>query len=120
VVKRNRQGSIMVELVIAIGILTAVLLPLTYSYMDEQHQCHLTYIRAIAMELVDGEMEVLATGEWHTFGEGTHDYAVHAGAVRNLPPGKFTLTVRGRQLRLEWRPENPRHGIPVVREATGR
>lgn len=119
-VKRNRYGGIMVELVVAIGILTAAVLPLAYSYVDEQHQCHLAYIRAVAMELVDGEMEALAAGEWQTFGDGTHDYAVNAGAARNLPPGKFTLTVQGRQLRLEWKPDCSRFGRPVAREATGK
>jgi len=120
VVKRNRHGSVMVELVIAIGILTAAVLPLAYSYVNEQHQCHLAYIRAIAMELVDGEMEALVAGEWHVFAEGPHDYAVQAGALRNLPPGKFTLMVQGNQLRLEWQPDSPRFGRPVVREATGK
>jgi len=37
VVKRNRHGSIMIELVVAIGILTTALLPFAYSYMNEQH-----------------------------------------------------------------------------------
>jgi hypothetical protein len=121
VVKRHRQGSIMIELVVAIGILTATLLPLAYSYSNELHQCHLAYIRAIAMELVDGQMEVLAAGRWHEVGgDGTYDYPVNAGTVRNLPPGKFTLTVNGRQLRLEWRPDSPHSGRPVVREATAR
>ncbi len=119
-VKRNRQGGIMVELVTAMGILTAAVLPLAYSFINEQHQCHLAYIRAVAMELVDGEMEALAAGEWQAFGDGTHVYAVNAGAARNLPPGKFTLTVRGRQLRLEWQPAEPRFGRPVAREATGK
>lgn len=120
-VKRNRQGIVMIELVVAIGILTAALLPLAYSYMNEQHQCHLMYIRAIAMELVDGQMELLAAGRWHEVaGDGTYDYPVNAGAAQNLPPGKFTLTVFHSQLRLEWRPDSPRFGRPVIREATAR
>ncbi len=116
----DNTGWLMMELVVAIGILTAALLPLAYSYVDEQHQCHMAYVSAIAMELVDGEMEALAAGHWHAFGEGMHDYSVHASASRNLPPGKFTLTVHGRHLRLEWRPNNPRQCTPIVREATGR
>jgi hypothetical protein len=81
----------------------------------------MAYVRAIAMELVDGEMELLAAGRWHEVaGDGNYDYPVNAGAAQNLPPGKFTLTVRGRQLRLEWRPNNPRQCTPIVREATGR
>lgn len=119
-VRDSRHGGIMVELVIAIGILTAAVLPLAYSFMDEQHQCHLAYIHGIAMEIVDGEMEALAAGEWHVFAEGTHDYVVHGGAVQNLPPGTFALTVQGKQLRLEWKPDSPRFGRPVVREATGK
>jgi len=121
VVKRNRHGSIMIELVVAIGILTAALLPLAYSYVNEQHQCHLAYIRAIAMELVDGQMEILAAGRWRAIGgDGVYDYPVIAGAAGNLPAGKFMLTVRGQQLHLEWRPNNPLLCKPVVREATGR
>lgn len=119
-VNRNRHGGIMVELVVALGILAGAVLPLAYSYGNEQHQCHLAYIRAVAMELVDGELEALAAGEWRAFGDGTHVYAVNAAAARNLPPGTFTLTARDRQLRLEWRPEHPRFGRPVAREATGK
>ena len=120
-VKRNRHGSIMIELVVAIGILTTALLPFAYSYMNEQHQCHMAYVRAIAMELVDGQMEILAAGRWREVGgDGVYDYPVNAGAARNLSPGKFTLTVHGRQLRLEWRPDNPRQCRPIIREASGR
>jgi len=121
VVKHNRRGSIMIELVVAIGILTAAILPLAYSYMNEQHQCHLAYVRAIAMELVDGQMDVLAAGRWRELGgDGVYDYPVNGRAARNLPPGKFTLVIRGQKLWLQWRPDNPRQCRPIMREATGR
>jgi hypothetical protein len=87
--------------------------------VDEQHVCRVYYWRAVAMETVDGEMEVLAAGEWRDFDEGTTSYTVHAESAKYLPPGKFTLTVHGPRLRLEWRPDKSRFGAPVVREAVG-
>jgi hypothetical protein len=110
----------MIELVVAMGILTATVIPLAYSFVQEQRLCRVYYYRAVAMEIVDGEMEVLAAGDWRSFKEGTHPYAVTAEAAKNLPPGKFVLSVRGGQLRLEWRPDSLRNGAPVVREAVGR
>jgi len=118
--RHNEQGSIMIELVLALTIIVTVLIPLGFSFVEEQHVCRVLYWRAVALEAVDGEMEVLAAGNWHTFGEGEHPYTVHAESAKNLPPGTFTLTVRGPRLRLEWRPEKPRSGLPVVREAVGR
>ena len=116
----GKRGSLMIELVVALGILTAAVIPLAYSFIQEQHVCRVYYWRAVAMEIVDGEMEILAAGDWHNFMEGTHPHAVTAEAAKNLPPSKFVLSVRGRQLRLEWRPDSPRNGAPVVREAVGR
>jgi hypothetical protein len=109
----------MIELVVAMGILTAAVIPLAYSFVQEQRLCRVYYYRAVAMEIVDGEMEVLTSGEWHNFEGGTHPYIVTADAAKNLPPGRFVLSVHGQQLRLEWRPDSPRNGAPVVREAVG-
>ena len=116
----GKRGSLMIELVVALGILTAAVIPLAYSFIQEQHVCRVYYWRAVAMEIVDGEMEILAAGDWHNFKEGTNPHVVTAEAAKNLPPSKFVLGVRGRQLRLEWRPDSPRNGAPVVREAVGR
>jgi hypothetical protein len=44
------------------------------------------------------------------------DYPVRAGAVTNLPPGRFILTMTPEKLCLEWRPSVKQHGGPVVRE----
>ena len=115
----NEHGSLMIEMVLALTIILTVLIPLGFSFMDEQHVLRVYYWRAVAMEAVDGEMEVLVAGDWHTYGEGEHPYTVLAESAKYLPPGKFTLTVHGPRLRLEWRPEKLRSGSPVVREAVG-
>src|SRR5581483_8076670 len=97
------------------GILAGALLPVAFSIASEQKLAQIHYQRAIAMEIVDGEMETLAAGDWRGFTAGVHDYPVNAAAATNLPPGKFLLTVSPQSIRLEWRPEAGKHG-PVARE----
>ncbi len=118
--KASERGSMMIELMMALTIVVGIMLPLGFSFVDEQHMCRVYYWRAVAMEAVDGEMEVLAAGEWRAYPEGSQLYTVHAESAKYLPNGQFTLTVHGPNLRLEWRPEKMRFGAPVVREAVGR
>ena len=118
--KRSERGSLMLEVLVALEIVTVALIPLGFSFSQEQRACRRYYVHAIAMELVDGEMEVLAAGEWRAFQVGEQPYPVQAGSVRNLPPGRFVLTVRGKHLRLEWMPVKSDAGGTVVREAEGK
>jgi hypothetical protein len=116
----KRAGSLVVELLVAMALITGVLLPLAYSFASERRLVRATYQRAVAMEIVDGEMEVLAAGGWRAFTPGIHDYPVNAGAATNLPPGRFLLRVEAGKVRLEWQPRVKMHGGPVVRETTVR
>ena len=116
----KRAGSLVVELLVAMALITGVLLPLAYSLASERRLVRATYQRAVAMEIVDGEMEVLAAGSWRAFTPGIHDYSVNAGAATNLPPGRFLLRVEAGKVRLEWQPSVKMHGGPVVRETTVR
>ncbi len=109
-------GFATMELVVAIGILGAIMLPLAFSFFHEQKLCRAYYFRAVAMELIDGEMEALAAGEWKNLSPGQQIYAVRGDAARNLPTGQFLLTVESTRLRLQWRPDQLGHGGPVVRE----
>ena len=118
---RNRDGELgmlMADLMIAMAILVAVVLPVALSFSREAEMLRASYCRGVAMEIVDGEMEILAAGEWRAFPNGQSPYVVQSGAVTNLPPGKFLLTKNSNQLRLEWASDK-HHGIgPVIREAT--
>jgi len=114
---RGERGSLMVELLVAMALLIGVLFPLAYSLASERRLARSYYQRAVAMEIVDGEMEALLAGEWRAYSAGTHDYAVHAGAATNLPPGRFILSVQPSKLQLRWQPALKDRGGPVTREA---
>jgi hypothetical protein len=112
----RRTGSLMVELLAGMALLVGTLLPLAYSFATEKRVARAYYQRVVAMEIVDGEMEILAAGEWRSFKPGTQDYVSRAAVVTNLPPGRFVLTISGQHLRLEWQPSIKQHGGSVVRE----
>ena len=73
------------------GLLTMALFPLAYSFATEKRMARSYYQRAVAMEIVDGEMEVLVAGEWRSFKPGTQNYPARARSITNLPPGNFSL-----------------------------
>lgn len=114
--RRRTRGSLSIELTVAIGILVTAILPLSVSFAREQAMMLGLYHRAVAIEVIDGEMEILAAGEWRAFPPGSQPYAVKADAARNLPPGTFTLTLTHNHARLEWMPASRGNGGPVVRE----
>ena len=114
---RRARASLMVELLVAMAILTGLLLPIAYSFASERRYARAAYQHAVAMEIVDGEMEVLAAGEWRAYKAGTNEYKVAAIAATNLPPGRFLLTIEKTRLRLEWQANAHKQHVPaVVRE----
>ena len=108
----------MVELVFALAVLGLAVLPLAFSFFHEQKLCRAYYYRAVVMEILDGEIEILAAGEWQAFREGAQTYRVRAESAKNLPNGRFMLTLRGPHARLEWQPQKTGRGGQVAREAT--
>jgi len=105
-----------VELTVAMGVLVVALMPLSLSFPRELKVVRGLYYHAVAMEIVDGETEVLRAGEWKSFAPGAQPYPVGAAAATNLPPGRFVLTLTDDRGRLEWLPEARGAGGRVVRE----
>jgi len=114
--KAREAAALTTELIIALAILASTMIPLSFSFLREQKLLKNYYQRAVAMEIVDGEMEILQAGEWKTFPEGTQPYKTTANAAKNLPNGNFMLTKQGDQLRLEWKSKS----VKVIREGKGR
>jgi len=104
------------ESVVALGILISVMIPISFSFISEHRACRASYYHAVAMELVDGEMEILRAGEWRQFRPGSRPYSISGAAAKNLPPGRFILTVEPRLIRLEWQPGAKDQGGKVTRE----
>lgn len=113
----RRGGALMTEVVIAMAILLMASIPLTVGFLGEMKMVRAAYYEAVAMEIVDGEIEILKAGEWRAFQPGEHAYRLTASAATNLPPGKFMLTVSNAHVRLEWVPNKRGDGPAVVREA---
>lgn len=116
---RRRQAAVlMTDLVVAIGFLCLAVLPLALSFAQERRALLANYQRAVAVEIVDGEMELLVAGEWRRYSDGVHQLTPPANAVTNLPPGHLQLTVAHKHLVLEWRPDEAAQGGVVRREIT--
>jgi hypothetical protein len=115
---RTQRGVLMMDLVVAMAILSLAIVPLGFSFARERQLLKIEYHRSVINEIVDGEMEILAAGDWKNYPDGSQVYSVHARAAAGLPPGHFQLTKTGNHLRLDWTPDK-RQGIGlVVREVT--
>jgi hypothetical protein len=111
-------GFLQIDLVIGMAILSIAIIPLGISFAHEQRMLRTEYVRCVADEIVDGEAEILAAGNWENVPDGAQDYSVKSKAAAHLPAGRFQLTKTGNHLRLEWTPERL-HGVSaVVREVT--
>jgi hypothetical protein len=114
----RQRGFLMMDLTMALAILTIAILPLGYVFAHERTELRAQYFRSVANEIVDGEMEILAAGAARDLPDGTHDYSFHSPAAAALPSGHFELTKSGHTLRLTWASEG-KNGIgSVTRETT--
>lgn len=109
-----QRGSLSIELTVAVGILVTVLMPLSLCFPRELAALHLFH-HAVAMEIVDGETEVLRAGEWRAFAAGSPVLSRtrrgrHRSAARPL-----VLTLTNGVARLEWLPDAAGTGGRVVR-----
>ena len=113
---RRQRGSLMTDLLFAVSILLIAFFPLALSFLSDQRLARAYYHRALATEIVDGEMEILAAGEWRSYPRGVQAYDPTGTARTNLPPGRFELTVGADSVRLSWTPARRNTGGPVARE----
>ena len=115
--QQGERAALTTELLVAMAILVIALFPLAYSFGHEQKFLRACYNRSVAMEIVDGEMEVLLAGEWRMFKQGTQEYTPHSSAIANLPKRTLQLNIASKHLKLEWLPPGRDQGGHIVREA---
>ncbi len=116
----EERGMLSTDLMIALAILMLAVMPLALSFAQEGRLMRQSYQKAAAMELIDGEMEILLAGEWRAFHEGSQPYELHGASTKNLPPGRTVLTLNGKSVRLEWLPEKDNLATRVIREGVAR
>lgn len=113
-----RRGFLEVDLLVALAILTLAVVPLGFAFARERQVLKIEYQRSAIIEIVDGEMEILAAGAAKNLPDGGQAYPFHSRSVGNLPDGHFQLTKNGSHLRLEWLPDAKSGISAVVRETT--
>lgn len=114
----RRHGLLMTEVMVGLAIIGLAIFPLAYSFAQESKYLRRCYERAVAMEVVDGEMEIIRAGGWRSFTNGVFTLKSTARSATNLPPGELRLTLTDHRARVEWLPAKSSPGSPVVREAT--
>jgi hypothetical protein len=101
---RKQRGFLQIDMVAGIALLTIAIIPLGYSFAQERSALRRETSRAAIIELLDGEMEVLAAGAAKNLPDGAQDYPVTSPVLNGVPPGHFTLTKTGHNLELDWSP----------------
>jgi hypothetical protein len=116
--RRACRGLLEIDMVVAIAIFAAAIMPVGYAFARERKVLKVEYYRSVALEIVDGEMEILAAGGTGNYHEGTQAFAVKSHAATVLPPGNFQLIKTGPHLRLEWIPAQKTGIGTIAREVT--
>jgi len=100
----NRLAFLQLDVAVAITVLALVFIPLSISSSGDLDLARRHYFEAVALQLIDGEMDVLLAGERRKYTTGEHRITPVGEAVQNLPEGEFVLTVQEQKLTLAWMP----------------
>lgn len=113
---RRRRGFASIDLFLAMAIFLVGFFSIAYLSTREMKLARAYYFDAIAMSLVDGELEVLAAGAWRELPPGESEFRSKAPTRESLPPGKLRATRSDRLIRLEWIPAGRGNGRHITRE----
>ena len=98
------RAFLQLDIAVAITVLALVFIPLSISSSGDLDLARRHYFEAVALQLIDGEMDVLLAGERRKHTTGEHRITPIGEAVQNLPEGEFVLTVHDQKLTLAWVP----------------
>ena len=99
------RAFLQLDVAVAITVLALVFIPLSISSSGDLDLARRHYFEAVALQLIDGEMDVLLAGERRKYTTGEHRITPVGEAVQNLPEGEFVLTVHDQKLTLAWVPK---------------
>ena len=98
------RAFLQLDVAVAITVLALVFIPFSISSSGDLDLARRHYFEAVALQLIDGEMDVLLAGERRKYTIGEHRITPVGEAVQNLPEGEFVLTVHDQKLTLAWVP----------------
>ncbi|HJO08437.1 MAG TPA: hypothetical protein QGH16_01205 [Verrucomicrobiota bacterium] len=101
----RRRAFLQLDVAIALTVLTLVFIPLSVSSSGGLDLARRHYFEAVALQLIDGEMDVLLAGERRKYTPGEHRIKPVGEAVQNLPEGEFVLSLQDQKLTLAWMPK---------------
>ena len=101
----KRLAFLQLDVAIALTVLALVFIPLSVSSSGGLDLARRHYFEAVALQLIDGEMDVLLAGERQKYTTGEHRIKPGGDAVQNLPEGEFVLSVQDEKLTLAWMPK---------------
>ena len=99
------RAFLQLDVAIALTVLALVFIPLSVSSSGDLDLARRHYFEAVALQLIDGEMDVLLAGEHRKYIPGEHRIKPVGDAVQNLPEGEFVLSVQDEKLTLAWMPK---------------
>ena len=112
------RGFLQFDLVMGLAILSIAVMPLGFSFARERQSLRTEYRRCVINELVDGEMEILASGAARNLPDGPQNLPVQSQAMGELPAGHFQLVKSGNRLQLAWQPDEKCGLSAITRETT--
>lgn len=116
--KNSLKGFLQLDLIAGLAILTIAIIPVGFSFARERTALKIEYQRAVINELVDGEMEILASGAAKEMPDVTQTLTIQSKAISRLPAGHFQFTKQGSHLRLVWQAYEKCGISPIARETT--
>ena len=101
----KRLAFLQLDVAIAITVLALVFIPLSVSSSGDLDLARRHYFEAVALQLIDGEMDVLLAGEHRKYTPGEHRIKPVGESVQNLHEGEFVLSVQHEKLTMAWMPK---------------
>ena len=114
----KRLAFVQLDVALAVSILLLVFIPFSVTSSSKLDLARRQHFEAVALQMIDGELDVLMAGEWQKFSPGEHKITPPGEAVKTLPVGEFILVVKENQLSIAWVPEKEAKWGRVEREVT--
>ena len=114
----KRLAFVQLDVALAVSILLLVFIPFSVTSSSKLDLARRQHFKAVALQMIDGELDVLMAGERQKYIPGEHKITPPGEAVKTQPVGEFILTVQENPRTIAWVPEKEAKWGRVEREVT--